>query len=116
MMIKRLLALLALPLLVLCTACSPSDVVHLIVGTQATGQGYQIEAKKGAVDGGGPLFASQVVCEGENFWRPAASWTNVDNAPNAGPTRVIPENHWFSIVWCPPGKRVIITNVLRSQS
>jgi hypothetical protein len=83
--------------------------------TVGNGQGYQVEAKQGPDDGGGALFAAAVTCSGESFWR-QAPWVNVEGPANIGSTSALAGNHWASVIWCPPGKKVITPNVARSQS
>lgn len=83
--------------------------------------GVQVEARQGADDGYGSLFAAQVVCEGEGFVRTGAP-VNVDNPPNVGSTSAFPgEAHYAAIVWCPPPqpgltKWAILANIWRGHS
>src|SRR5215207_8639116 len=84
------------------TACSPKDIYFHTVGSPTGQMGVQVEARQGPDDGGGSLIAAQVVCEGETFVRTGAP-ADVNNGPNVGPTSAFPgENHYASIVWCPP--------------
>jgi hypothetical protein len=101
----RIVALVTLVIYAL-SACSPGDVNRWIYGGN---QGYHVDAKPVADDGGGSMFWAAIKCSGEGFWREGPH-VNVNNAPNTG------NGQYISEVICPFGRIIEGTNVGRGQS